>query len=323
MQNIRQIADIIKLKAKAVMERDLAMLRAKRAEREKAAGLSRLPVSSEVQLAVENNCAKGATADTPDEHPSSVNELKIEACEDTNMADDAANTAPGLLAREEIPIDRAEAKTGLAEETMDFPEAFKAVPSAISKPQVRTPSDGFDVNSLDPHNTTQLSDVDFDSMFADSAVPNNNESLNFDLDFSTDAGISQDLLQDNTFADLTSNNDFTSASNENIDILMPGIENYVNEHTTGHVSDDFAMIDMPATSAAFDDPMPPKLVQDGEIDFTSIDAAADSGMMEGGPADSTFDDLFFDDSGDLGMGDGDISGDFGDFDDNWFKSDGQ
>jgi len=160
-------------------------------------------------------------------------------------------------------------------------------------------------------------------MFADTAAPSNHDSLNFDIDFSTENGISQDQIQDNPFGDLTTNNDFTSTSNENIDSLMPGIENYVNAHTTGNVSDDFAMLDIPPASTAFDSSVSSKPVPDGEIDFTSMDAPTDTGMMDVAPVESTFDDLFFDDSGDLGMGDGDISGDFGDFDDNWFKSDGQ
>ncbi|MCJ1433168.1 hypothetical protein MMC27_002527 [Xylographa pallens] len=311
------------LKAKAVMERDLALLRTKRAERERAAGASRLRVSIEDRPVAEHSGSKATKAETPDEH-SVVDKIKPEAVADVGTMNAVADEISGLQPEDdEVSTNREEARTEPSVEIKDLSEAAKTIPPGISTSQVRTPLQGFDVDNIDPNNTTQLSDVDFDSMFADTAVPNSNEPMNFDLDFSTGTGMSQDLLQDNPFGDLTTNNDFTSTSNENIDSLMPGIENYVNAHTTGNVSDDFSLLDMPANSAAFDSSVSSKLVPDAEIDFTSIDAAADTGMMEAPPANSTFDDLFFDDSGDLGMGDGDISGDFGEFDDNWFKSDGQ
>ena len=318
----RQTADIIKLKAKAVLERDLALLRAKRAEREKAAGVSRLRVSNEDRPVAEHAGSKAPKAETPDER-SVLDEIEPEVIADTRMVDTVADEISGRQPEDdEASTNRAEARKEPPVEIKDLSEAAKPNPLGVSTSQVRTPHQGFDVDNLDPNNTTQLSDVDFDSMFADTAAPNNNEPMNFDIDFSTDTGMSQDLLQDNLFGDLTANNDFTSTSNENIDSLMPGIENYVNAHTTGNVSDDFPMLDMPGNPTAFDSSVSSKPVSD-EIDFTSIDAAAATGMMEAPPADSTFDDLFFDDSGDLGMGDGDISGDFAEFDDNWFKSDGQ
>ncbi|MCJ1379951.1 hypothetical protein MMC17_003054 [Xylographa soralifera] len=305
------------------MERDLALLRAKRAERERAAGVSRLRVSNVDRSVTEHAGSKPTKTETPPEH-SVMDEVKPEVGADMTMVDAGADETSGLRPEDdEISTNRGEAETKPLEEIKDFSEAVKTVAPAVSASQVRTPLQGFDIDNIDPNNTTQLSDVDFDSMFTDTAAPSNNESLNFDIDFSTDTGMSQDLLQDNPFGDLTANNDFTSTSNENIDSLMPGIENYVNAHTTGNVSDDFTMLDIPATSAEFDSSVSSKPVPDGEIDFTSIDAAADTGMMKAPPVDSTFDDLFFDDSGDLGMGDGDISGDFGEFDDNWFKSDGQ
>ncbi|MCJ1389487.1 hypothetical protein MMC18_002344 [Xylographa bjoerkii] len=311
------------LKAKAVMERDLALVRAKRAERERAAGVLRLRASNEGRSVAEHDGSKVATAETPDEYHTLVNDVKTEISADIKMVDTTADEISGLRPEHETTTDREEARTEPVEEIKELSETVETFPPALPKSHFRTPPQGFDVDNHDPNSTTHLSDVDFDSMFADAAAPNNNESLNFDIDFSTNTGISHDLLQDNPFGDLTTNNDFTNTSNENIDSLMPGIENYVNAHTTGNVSDDFAMLDMPATSAGFDNSILSKPVPDGDIDFTGIDAAAGTGMMDAAPVDSTFDDLFFDDSGDLGMGDGDISGDFGEFDDNWFKSDGQ
>ena len=326
MQNniqTRQTTNIIKLKAKAVMERDLALLRTRRAERERAAGVSRLRVSNEDRSFAEQAGSKATKPETPTEKLV-VDDVKSEVGVNMAMVNTAADEKSGPRPEEdEVSSNRQEAKTELPKEIKDLSETLGKLPPAESASQVRTPLQGFDIDKMDSNNTTQISDVDFDSMFTDNAAPNNNESLNFDIEFSTDTGISQDLLQDNPFGDMTANNDFTSTSNENIDSLMPGIENYVNAHTTGNVSDDFTMLDMSANSAAFDSSSSSKPVPNTEIDFTSIDAAADTGMMEAPPVDSTFDDLFFDDSGDLGMGDGDISGDFGEFDDNWFKSDGQ
>ena len=319
---IYQSTDIIKLKAKAVFERDLALLRAKRAERERAAGASRLRISNEDRFDAEHSGAKAAKSEEPVEN-AVVDNFKPE--DDVGMIEHTAADEKSRPHPEEDQVspNNEEAKTELPQAIKDLSEPAKTVPPTASTSQAQTPLRGFDVDKVDSNNTSQIADVDFDSMFADTGAPNNNEPLNFDIDFTTDTGMSQDLLQDNPFGDMTSNNDFTTTSNENIDSLMPGIENYVNAHTTGNVSDNFTMLDLSANSAVFDNSASSKPVPDAEIDFTNIDAAADTGMMEAPPADSTFDDLFFDDSGDLGMGDGDISGDFGDFDDNWFKSDGQ
>ncbi|MCJ1283952.1 hypothetical protein MMC26_003283 [Xylographa opegraphella] len=311
------------LKAKAVLERDLALLRVKRAEREKAAGVSRLRVSSEDRSVAEYSGSKAAETDTPAER-SLLDDIRPEVGAGMTMVDTATDEKSEQHPEEaEVSPNCEAAKSGPTEEIKDLSKSSKAFPPAVPTSQAPTPSQGLDADKIDSNITTQISDIDFDSMFADTAPPDNNEPLNYDIDFSTDTGLSQDLLQGNTFRNMTANNDFTGTSNENIDSLMPGIENYVNAHTIGNVSDDFTMLDMSANSAAFDSASSSKPPPIAEIDFASIGASADTGMMEAPPPDSTFDDLFFDDSGDLGMGDGDISGDFGDFDDNWFKSDGQ
>jgi hypothetical protein len=151
------------------------------------------------------------------------------------------------------------------------------------------------------------SDLDFESMFNDTDLVGGND-INFeDIGFTMDATMNQDILNNNTLLDTNmSNTDITnlaSTSNEDINSLLPGLENFVNGDT------DFSNISMPATSTQ------PEITQGAPV---ANMGASTSNPAETIPADSTnFDELFgvnfeLDTAGGDEMGDGTL-GDFDDF----------
>lgn len=155
----------------------------------------------------------------------------------------------------------------------------------------------------------------FESMFNDIEQPTNGSSLDFDLGFSN----SQDLLNDPVFDNIDlSNTEETTALNatsaEDINTLLPGLENYVND------SGDFSMIDFPTAEM-------PELITattnapPGSTTGAGGDKTGSTGQApELAPMESNFDDLFG--SGDW-AGDGDMGdGAMVDFDEDWFKTDG-
>ncbi|MCJ1413380.1 hypothetical protein MMC19_007485 [Ptychographa xylographoides] len=317
------------LKGKAVMERDLEALRAKRAEREKAAGALRLHASTNARMLspahTSAELAVQAAATTPD----AINPIKMEDIDTISMIGKTVHNTPLALNENMKAAEVTTAtSTGLDIEQTQASTKPEPSPKASSTthsiPQAPTPLGDFDTSALDTQNTAHLSEVDFDTMFADATDPNVNESINFELDFSADGtNMSQQLLNDDPFGDLTTNNGFVGTSDENIDSLMPGIENYVNAPGGGNANDDFSTLGISTTTAHFGSTVTAKTVQDGGVEFGDMAMTEGQTVMDSGGGSTTFDDLFFDDSGDLGMGDEDISGNFGDFDDDWFKSDVQ
>ncbi|MCJ1474896.1 hypothetical protein MMC13_003556 [Lambiella insularis] len=313
------------LKAKAIMERDLAMLRNKRAEREKANGALRLHDSTvRRKLALDDESAATDDKVAIENISHKTAEPVQEITHDNAVVDDKTQSIKfemPLLAPSEkqLAADELHSDNDIASD--DKPqETLRSSSPADAEITVRVPSPVFDTNLLNTQDTDQLSDADFDSMFADTSDPNNNDSLNFDLDFSGDTSMS---LHDDPFVNLDANHDFPNTSAENIDSLMPGIENYVNESSGGNVNDNYTTLEMPAAiTAALDSSLSTKPIQDGEVDLSGINTATEPPVIATAPATSNFDDLFFDDAGGMDMGDGDISGEFVDFDDDWFKSDG-
>ena len=305
------------------------MLNARRAEREKAAGALRLRAASQERTAnlVDTLSAAESTAVNA---TSAGTEESAEA-----QMGDAPATADGSVA---APPDPTKLAPEPASTTAASEDPCKA-PAASTTTSAPTPS-------LD-----HVSDLDFDSMFADTSVPDPSTNIDFDMDFAT---------SDNPFADLTSGNDFTvpNPSNANgdilanvsgnvdglgtgdiggdIDSLMPGIESYVNDQTSATTADDiFGALNIPATDSAVGTGAlsttgagaQPKAVKTQGIDFgapdangtTQADVDAMMGGTEAGPMESNFDDLFFE--GDMGMGDGAEmgNGEFGDMIDDWFN----
>lgn len=149
-------------------------------------------------------------------------------------------------------------------------------------------------------------DLDFESMFNDTDLVGGDDAMNFeDLGFSMDATMNQDILNNSTLQDTNmSNADMTnlvSTSNEDINSLLPGLENYVNAGT------DFSSIGMPTTSTQPENSRGAPVANMG----TSAPHAA-----EPVPGDTNFDD-FFGVNFEMNATGGDEMGDttLGDFDD--------
>ena len=159
----------------------------------------------------------------------------------------------------------------------------------------------------------------FESMFNDLEPASNTEGLDFDLGFSTSAS---DLLNDSVFENIDMSNNEESASlnatsAEDINTLLPGLENYVND------GGDFSMIDLPMGNTMGDTAATVPMSGITEQVAASGGDNGDAGVgqsSEIAPMESNFDDLFG--SGDW-AGDGDMGdGAMVDFDDDWFNTDG-
>ena len=311
------------------MERDLAAIRARRAERERAAGAAKVRQASPE--------SKEPPADLNGElspsKPNPAAESNVEN-QDTIMSDDVVEPGPDdsanlkvegaseLSAAQEINLD----PQGAPIEAKQSPLMDNTVPPLSTNDQVMA-TETKQERSLDNNEpssamhiptTAELQDADFESMFNDVEGADADNDINFDLDFSTDANMGQDLINDNAFGDITNPNntliDLNAASNEDINTLLPGLENYV------HDGEDFPMLDIPPATTLPATAMLPQATKAGNINVA--EAVADAA-----PVESNFDDMFFG-SGDLmmgGAGDGDMGddgiGDFGDFDEAWFKTD--
>ncbi|CAD6568022.1 MAG: hypothetical protein ASARMPRED_001386 [Alectoria sarmentosa] len=326
------------LQAKAVMERDLSLLRKKRVERERIAnGLKAQPSPEEVtgipQLN-ENVPVEASPANNTAQSPGKVNG------EDTIMVDSALEA--GLIGsndepQAEVPQNNdnitsdpgmpqdAENSIGLA---IVMPqdsttEAIKPPKSSEKKFGGATPA----AETLLDSNTAEL---DFESMFNDTDLTAGDGTMTFSLDFTSDANLNQDVLNDRAFENIEMSKDVLNDSafekiemsnadlsnlgattSEDINTLLPGLENYVNAGT------DFSNINIPVASS---------LPETSQI--TSVGTVGAPTQTSAQPAivDSTFDDIFasgdfsIDGTGDDGMGAGNL-GDFEDFDEDWFKTD--
>ena len=203
----------------------------------------------------------------------------------------------------------ANASASKAQDTK--PEESAAQPSSPKKPQPET------IAAPAPEEpSTNEEAAPFESMF-DLEQGNNGNGLDFDLGLSD----GQDLLNDPLFEDvgMPSNNenaDLNATSAEDINTLLPGLENYVND------SGDFSMIELPEGTMAQEATVTNGTTAgaDGTTAAANYyDGAASTQGMEM-PMESNFDDLFG--SGDW-AGDGDMGdGAMVDFDDDWFKTDG-
>lgn len=330
------------------MERDLKKLRAKRAEREKAAGLLTRPAGVTKDRSTPITPNKSPPVDGKDavekseeaepilnaqpvdgiktdgdivlhaSNPDDQNAVQTEPVI-TNVIDAGSPQATAITTQ---PLD-LDPSVGLAIDLQ--PELQASIqPEPASKPQdpstkmlneppLNPPED------LQPVNHQEA--APFESMFTDLENPSNPTSLDFDLSFPSTG---PDLLNDTAFdniVDSTSNDNqslnLPPATAEDIDSLLPGLDSYV------HNGGDFSMLDMniPATTtvpdvstAAADTTVPalaPNITSEGEQGH----------QMDSAPMESSFDDLFGG-SGDWGMDDDMGGGTMGDFDESWFKTDG-
>lgn len=155
-------------------------------------------------------------------------------------------------------------------------------------------------------------EIDFDSMFTDADMTGGGSEINFD--FPSTETIGQDILNgNNPFAELTSTttnfSNQNATSNEDISKLLPGLESYI---TAG---DDFSLSNLPDMNA----------VMPGNTTTQGSDVGNNANTNQDTMMDSSFDDMFYG-TGDIDFGGSDNGignfGDFSDFNDDLFKSDG-
>lgn len=310
------------------MERDLAAIRARRAERERAAGAAKVRrVSPEA-----DNPPIGLGGQPSPPKPSPVAD-PVGEDQDTIMSeapkqdsDEPANHRAEdsfeLSAEQAMISDVQEApiETKPPPTDNDTILPMSSIDQAVVTETEREP--GPDSNgpstAIQIPTTAELQDADFESMFNDVEGADADNDINFDLEFSTDANLDQDLISDSAFDDITNTNsgllDLSAASNEDINTLLPGLENYV------HDGEDFTMLDIPPITTI---PESAALPQSNKADKSNVAEA----VADAAPVESNFDDMFFG-SGYSNMGgaeDGDMAddgvGDFGDFDETWFTTD--
>ena len=302
----------------------MSIIRKKRAERDRLAG--RLPPSPEKQP--QESGGEDTTKDQELDNDTLHQDLKAI---DAVMAD-----ASGLMAdpnNQDINIE-------------DISKALQNDPSTSllgDIPQVTqngdVPSDPTNLNILQDHtsqdNNAQSTeqaptndDFDFESMFEGGDIAPGDASLDLGFDFSGDT--MNNVLNDSTIAGINLGNADASTApttNEDINSLLPGLENFVNAPNEGVASTASAPNGDTGSKAADNTPAPVPTSKKPITDNTNANAG--QLVTDGDAIDTSFDDLF--DSADFGnidtnqgenqeMLNENTFGDFGDFDDNWFNS---
>ena len=165
-----------------------------------------------------------------------------------------------------------------------------------------------------PLQTPNTANLDFESMFNDTDLTVADDAMNFELGFNADGNLNDNILNDPAFDNMAMSNqapaELPATTNEDINSLLPGLENYVN------AGSDFTNIAMPNTSTL------PADASAAGASATSTSAPTSNPPVM---ADTNFDDLFAGTFSMDGVGDNDMAGDgsaeFQDFDDDWFKTD--
>lgn len=307
------------------MERDLSLLRKKRIERERIAnGLKAQPSPEEV-TGIPQLDDKEILETSPTDIAKVSGEAKLE---DTLMTDSAleedlaaSKDEPQAEARENTDSDNnitsdpgmpqdAENSMGLA---VTMPQDSIAEVTEPSKSPEKKLSGANPATEAPPDSSA--ADLDFESMFNDTDLTGGGDAIDFGLDFASDGNLNQAVLNDSTFENIEiSNADMSSlgaTTSEDINTLLPGLENYVNAGT------DFSNINIPVASTL------PDTSQVAPVGTATAPAQTSTQLAV---ADSSLDDIFgsgdfsMDGIGDDGMGGGTF-GDLEDFDEDWFKTD--
>ena len=303
-------------------------VRAKRAEREKLAGATRLREENQksFEIAAQQSASQPKLG-TDLESDGKVANPELSRSEDASMIENPSQTTKAIPSQSgdvsEVQIGskpiRDQNAMNVTEHHQDASENLGLQAEVEQPAQAETSAEETIVpqevsmslpivdGALETPTTANLRDAHFDSMFNDTELAGGTDSIDF-LDFSAEGDIGQDLLNENTFGNMTAGTDgfssLNTTSNEDINTLLPGLDNFVN------ASDNF-MMDIPANTSSS---------QAQETTKSSADAAGTA------PMESSFDDMFDFGSGDIDMGgtDGDMGddnasiGDFGEFE-NWFK----
>ena len=307
-----------KLQAKAVMERDLSLLRKKRIERERiAAGLKAQP-SPEDAAVMPEVAQNGHLEDSPSKHTTqSSGETKEE---DTVMVDSALEASLAISSNEpqveelqRKETDNNVSSDGMPQDTENSVGLAITVPvDSVTETAERPKSPEKKFSGATPAAEVPLdssaTDLDFESMFNDTDLTGGGDAMDFGLDFPSDGNLNQDVLNDSTFANIEMSNadmsNLGATTTEDINTLLPGLENYVNAGT------DFSNVNIPVASTL------PETSQVAPMSTTGAPAQASAPPVV---SDSNLDDIFG--SVDFSMdGDAGTFGDLEDFDEDWFKT---
>ena len=299
---------MLQLQAKAVMERDLRNIRKKRAERDRARDRAN-GIPSPGTLAKEaEDLAQQANASAFED---TAQNQGLNEGEETLMdqngdliaktdEDKVIGTGQGM------PQDSSNS-AGLA---ITIPSDPSSKDLDHSKPDDQQPSDELNAPDTMMDTSDQVNVEFFESMFNDE-LASADDTLNFgDFAFSMDTNpTNQPLNNDNTLQNSSlpnvDLNTMTSSSNEDINSLLPGLENYV----TGP---DFSNLNLPATSTTQSD-------SNGQGTITNTTANVASTAPAAAPApppdatttadNSMLDDSLFDFDFDMNNNGGDEMGD--------------
>lgn len=303
------------------MERDLSLLRKKRVERERIANGLKAQPSPEDAAAILQPNETGPSETSPTNNPAQTSEGTRE--EDTIMIDSALevdfidsdhkpqaaappnNDGDNIASDQDMPQD-TENSMGLA---ITIPAASTTEATELPKSPEKKSSGATPAAEMPLESSA--ADLDFESMFNDTDLAGGDDDMNFGLDFSTDGNLNQDVLNNSAFTNIEMNNadmsNLGATTSEDINTLLPGLENYVNAGT------DFSSINLSVTST---------LPETSQVGTVGAPAQVSAPSVV---ADSTLDDLFgsgdftMDGSGDDGMGTGTF-GELTDFDEDWFKT---
>lgn len=229
---------MLKLNAKSVLERDLASLQAKRAEREIALRAERLRASGkEVHPGTLQNETNDVSDDAPMKRETNIgpsllssNDSKIQ---EAKVADQSS--AGSSAAKHELPGGNVVPSSG----------AMGGDANQMTTDRGQTPQELKDLGMTGDIfrtglGTTGFSDLtngtDFDTMFNNDSGATGPNALNFGLDFSS----SNATMVTGSKTDV---NNLETTSSEDINSLLPGLENYVNADGDSAM-DEFAMLDV-------------------------------------------------------------------------------
>ncbi|KAL8872037.1 MAG: hypothetical protein Q9174_002261 [Haloplaca sp. 1 TL-2023] len=341
------------LRARAVFERDLSLIRKKRAERERAAtGAVRAPTPDGAANGIPSKLSPKQAVSTAIPSPNnkasalSKNTGDADDSKDVTMAEAMPPASDPKPPTENAPVTNDAIKTesfkmpqdltedpdqpkGLAITFDERPSGSAAAPTPGNlKPDSKEPAQQ-DTKQETPVSAS-LQDANFDSMFDDTNLPGTSDDINFDLAFSTDDGaVTTDLLNESAFDNIAMpavGGDFNTnatTADEDITDLLPGLENYVNG------GNDFtaSIHDMSSSELQNNyNGIPPAAKSNDAAKNTGGDQVASSSeapttVAGNAPIESSFEDMFGIDSYMNGTGDDEMggAGGVGDFDEDWFN----
>lgn len=280
------------------MERDLRLIRKKRAERDRANGIitGYSPTKEADDIVPEDDTTvptEDMLMDQATEQPETSISVIQQATESTtegvkeadekaaeSSSQEAITTGQGMPQGSDNSMGLAiSMPPDVTAEAQDHPKSLEKKPTEATG-EVEAPLE-----------LPDSGDLDFESMFNDTDLTAADDAMSFDLGFSTDPAVSQDILNDTSFENINmSNTDMTNlatTTNEDLDSLLPGVENYLNADT------DFSSISVPAASSL------PETTQ-GTVATTT--GATTQNPAEATVGETSFDDNFF------GLGDFDMGG---------------